>query len=648
LALIDKNLTTQINAPTGSGKSIGIPKALAERGQRVFVSVPTRVSATSLSNYLHYLNPDISVGYAAEGNSNYDQRTQVVYATSGHMRRKLLGYFSRGLLSSTQGLNFTDVLILDETHSGSLDNTIILSLCMYALKLKIPVPKLILLSATPSKLPIQPEPAVYAVPVPTPYPVTTIYDAADNEDDIYDHTLDLVLASHNDTRIKGDFLIFVPGSREADDLVNRLREKIDDAIILPAYSTLDSEELRLIYTPSPNNERKIIVATNIAESSITIDGLEVVFDCMQCKEAVASASGAIRLETVQITKSSAQQRLGRVGRTCPGTCYRMISQDDYELLEDHRRPEIERMPLHNTVMEFLKAGIDPIETIAGIDQYRVVNSIRLLTRLDMLKEEEGKQVVTPCGDFAPTVPLGVRNAAFLWRWIQQGYPIYPGIVIACLIDAHSTGYFYIPRKKNNMSTAEYNEFCDNYIQQTFKNWIGETPVHTYLNMWHSFTASLARSHFRLIDEPNSINFRRWARENSVNQRQLWEMISIVSQTYRIIRRDIHRVDVNVTVFDTNEIINKAIPIFQDIYSDNAMSPGWTDDMYHPVTMVKHVFDNRRIISNLERGNHDRIVLLASHEIITRTGRTLGYIDLFLPFPRPKVEELDNATDSDDD
>lgn len=647
LSLIDKNLVSQINAPTGSGKSIGVPKALTELGKRVFVSVPTRVSATSLSNYLHLLNPDISVGYAAEGNSMYNNSTKVVYATSGHIRRKLLGYFTRGALRSKRGLDFTDILILDETHSGSMDNTVILSLWMYALKQKIPVPKLILLSATPSKLPIEPEPVVYAVPVPTPFPVETVYDAPDDADEIYDHALEIAVSKHNDERVNGDFLIFVPGSREADELVGKLKEQIDDAIILPAYSTLDADELKLIYTPSPNGERKIIVATNIAESSITIDGLVLVIDTMQCKEAVASASGAIRLETVQITKSSAQQRLGRVGRTCPGVCYRLISEDDYEQLEDHRKPEIERMPIHNVVMEFLKAGINPVEAIAGIPADRVSDSITLLTRLELLKDVEGKTIVTPCGDFAPTVPLGVRNAAFLWRWIQLGNPIYPGIVIACLIDAHTTGYFYIPRKKRDMSPYEYNEFCNEYIQKTFSTWIGETPLHTYLNMWSAFTASLGRAHFRLVDDPSSINFRNWARRCSINQRQIWEAISIISQTYRIVRQNIRRVNVNVNTFDVNAIMQTAIPIFQEIYSDNAMCPGWMGDMYHPITMVKHVFDNRRIISTLERTNRDRIVPLATHEIITRAGRAMGYIDLFVPFPLPKPSSS-SSSDSEDE
>lgn len=222
--------------------------------------------------------------------------------------------------------------------------------------------------------------------------------------------------------------------------------------------------------------------------------------------------------------------------------------------------------------------------------------------------------------FRATVPLGVRNATFIWRWIQLGNPIYPGIVIACLIDAHTTCYFYIPSKKRDMSPYEYNEFCNEYIQKTLSNWIGETPIHTYLNMWSAFTSSLGRAHFRLVYDPSSINFRNWSRRCSINQRQIWKAISIISQTYRIVRQNIRRVNLNT--FDVNAIMQTAVPIFQDIYCNNAMCPTWIGDMYHPITTAKHVFDNRRIISTLESNNKDRIVPLATHEIITRAGHGL--------------------------
>jgi HrpA-like RNA helicase len=638
LSVIEENLVSQVNAATGSGKSIGIPKALAESGKRVFVAVPTRVAATSLCNFLHTLNKDLSVGYAAEGNVMYDNTTAVVYATSGHVRRKLLSYFGRGGLRGRTGLDFTDVLVIDETHSGSLDNTVILSLWMYAHKLGVPVPKLLLLSATPTNMPVKPEAFVYPVPVPTPFPVEVVYDAPDEEDQLYDHALEVIMSQHRDTRIKGDFLVFVPGAREADELVQKIRDEASDSIVLPAYSVLDSDELRMIYDPAPNGERKVIVATNIAESSITIHGVEVIIDTMLCKEAMATASGATRLETVKITKDSAKQRLGRAGRTRPGKCIRLINETAFELLDSHRVPEIERVPLHNVVMEFLKAGIDPVEAIVGIDSYRVRQSVELLKRLEMLKEEQGTLIVTPCGDFAPSVPLGVRNAAFLWRWIEKDKPIYPGAVIASIIDAHSIGYFWLPRKRKEMTPFEYNIFCDEYIQKTFKAWIGETPLHTYLNMWAAFTKSLPEGlHYRLADNPSKIHYREWAKKNSVHQRQFWELMSIVSQTYKAVRGYVRRrIDVNVAPFDLAEAIQTAVPILQAIYADNAMTPNYDGEMRHPQTGVKHVFDNRRRISIIERIRRGRIVPLATHEIVTRQGYPMGYVDLCVPFPIPPL------------
>ena len=639
LSIIEDNLVSQVTAATGSGKSIHVLKALAENGKRVFSSVPTRLSATSLCFYLKTLNPELTVGYAAEGNIMYNDDTQVVYATSGHVRRKILGYFSRGV-SRSFGLSFTDVLVLDETHSGSMDNTVIFSLWMEAKRLGVKVPKLLLLTATPTDLPITPCPVVLTVPIPTPFPVDVIYDAPEAEDediDVFEKAVDIAVSMHNNTRSTGDFLIFVPGSREVDEMVTKIRELIpsEEAQVLPAYSTLDSDELKMIYAQTPD-VRKIIVATNIAESSITIDGLGLVIDTMLCKEATASASGATRLETVFVTKDSAKQRLGRTGRTRPGICYRLISESEYEQLQDHRKPEIERMPIHNVVMEFLQGKVDPVKTIRGIDPNRVVESINLLTRLEMLEFKDGKHLVTPCGHFAPSVPLGVKNAAFLWKWIKAGYPLYPGVVIACLIDAHATGYFYVPRKKRTQSPFEYALSCDSYIKRTFGKWISDTPLHTYTNMWSSFTTNVGRHHFRLINDPFSYNYRKWSRNNSMNYKQLSELVLIVSQTYRIARSEFRRCDVNVSIFDVNENIAKAIPLLQVVYQDNKIVRTFYG-MCHETTGLTYNYDNRRVISTIERINPPSVIALATHEIVSRTGRVIGFIDLCIPCPESGSE-----------
>lgn len=633
-SLIWSNSVTQINAPTGSGKSIGVPEHLAKQGATVFVSVPTRVSATSLCDYLKIRNPDMSIGYAADGISKYNDNTKVVYATSGHIRRKLLSIISKG---TRHGFTFADVLILDETHSGSLDNTVIISLWMYVRKMGKHVPKLVLLSATPSTLPIDPDPVVFDVPVPSPYPVQVYYDPVEDGANIYEQAASIVLGLRNDPRFSGDILVFVPGAGEAEEVMNYLLE-YNDLMVIPAYSTMAMEDIKKIYEPTPLNMIKVIVATNIAESSLTIDGIVFVVDTMLCKEPVLSASGAIRLETNLITKSSAQQRKGRCGRTKPGVCVRLINESMYDTLENHRRPEIERMPIHETVMEFFDAGLDPVTTIVGVDHEKVISSIELLLKLELLKDQPDKIVVTNAGNFAPKVPLDVRTATFLWRWIQDGHPMYPGIVLAGLIGAYNIGYFFVPRKMPHISKDEYESFCYTYVSKTFKKWRGYTQLHTYLNMWIDLAKSVDRVHHLLMIDPSKVHIGKWCQRNSVAPKQLRDAISIMSQTYKVIRTLPLRIDSTVVLFDVNEIMALALPILQELNSDNILMNDHRGEYHHPKTSVLQVFDKRRYIADIEQWSmtNNSIIPIVTHEMATKNGRHLGIIDLCIPAPSPSV------------
>lgn len=646
LSMIESNLVTQVTAPTGSGKSIYVIKALAENGKRVFSSVPTRISATSLCSYLKTLNPEILIGHAAEGNVCYDRETQVVYATSGHVRRKMLSFFKGGV-SKRKGLTFTDVLVLDETHSGSMDNTVIISLWMEAKNRGAKVPKLLLLSATPTDLPVIPVPVFCTVPVETPFPVKIIYDPPDHEDKLYEHAADIVIHEHKNSTITGDFLVFVPGSRECDNLVDMLKEHIpeDEALILPAYSSLQSEDLKLLYTPT-GHVRKIIISTNIAESSITIEGLGLVIDTLLCKEASSSSSGSTRLQESLITKDSAKQRSGRTGRTCPGVCYRLMSENQYDLLEDHRTPEIYRMPIHNVVMEFLQANVDPVKTICGVDPEKVSESIELLNEIGMLELDNDEYKVTSCGNFSPLVPIGVKNSAFLWKWVQSGYPLYPGVVIACIIDVHTSGYFYIPRRKRNQTKSQYTDFCESHIKHFFGKWIGETTLHTYLNMWCAFVKSTRRSHFRLITDPFSYNYFRWSRDNSINYKQLSELVLVVSQTYRCAKSHFRRCNTDVSLFDVDLHLEKAIPILQSVnVRDTIIKTFGGAIMHHNRTFVKYIYCNNRIISRMEWAGQANPIALASHEIMSSMGLPIGFIDIAIPSPDPQTSESESESES---
>lgn len=636
LESIANNPVTLVKAETGSGKSVYTLKAIAESGLSVFASVPTRLSASSLCDFVKTLNPNLSVGYAAEGTSVYDYKTKIVYATSGHVRRKMLGCFSSRHVQR-HGLKFTDVLVLDETHTKSSDVTVCVSLWMEARRLGYKVPKLLLLSATPAELFVDPEPYIVEVPVPTPFPVEILYSPADYN--VIDHAFETGLECYYNLRATGDILIFVSGSKDCDDLVSKFKEKDPNINALPAYSTLESDELKKIYVSEPD-VRKIVVATNIAESSITIPNLEFVIDTMTCKEAVSSFSGAIRLEENLITKDSAKQRSGRVGRTGPGTCIRLISESNYEDLDDHCVAEIERIPLHNIVMEFFQAGIDPVETIHGIETRKVTDSINLLTKLGMLELEDACiPTVTKMGDYAPSVPLGVRNAAFIWKWVEAGYPLYPGVVIACLIDVHNNGYFHMPRRKRNQSPALHQEICKKHVETYYSDWIGESSLETYLNMWEEFTTKVGRSLFRLTNDPYSYSYKHWCRQKSINYKQLSELVLSISQTYKVCRYKFRgKTNVNVGKFDATANYTLSKSILKDIYLDRVVvkSTRWNtmiDNSFYP-----YWFDNRKVIAKMEKDLPRKAYMLALHEIKMGINNKT-FIDLFVPDDEVQTQVL---------
>lgn len=429
ISLIKTTHVVSVIAPTGSGKSLGIPIRIAQEGARCFVSVPTRTAAISLASYQRKIlaqvmpqeDPNIRVGYAAEGDIKYTSDALIVYATSGHIRKKLLSYFTK---DGNLPIDFCTVLLVDEVHSGSLDNTVILALWMAGVDLVRP--RLILASATPIPLAIEPVPEVYTVDL-SRFPIKIEYGSRDYEDDpaIYRATAERVMTIHNSKPITdGHILVFAPGSAEVESVITALKG-LKGANVIPAYGAMQSEAIDRIYEETRN--RKIIVATNIAETSITIENIGFVVDTLLEKRSETSESGGLRLVIHMISKDSATQRAGRTGRTRSGICYRMCTEARFNKLEDHRPPEIERIPLYETVMELMASGLKPEILLSEAGSLRITSAQTLLQSLHMI---DGDQV-TELGHFAPQFPLSVRNASFLYNWINYaGLRFRPKIITA--------------------------------------------------------------------------------------------------------------------------------------------------------------------------------------------------------------------------
>jgi HrpA-like RNA helicase len=637
VSLISTNATVSIVAPTGSGKSVAVPAAIAASGARCFVTVPTRTAAISLTEYQRILqqaaspNSNINqinklVGYAAEGNVNYGPETVIAYVTGGHARRKMLSYFNKGIASP---IDFCDVLMVDEVHSGSLDTTIIISLWMKAASSGVQVPRLVIASATPVPIAIDPTPAVYTVDLAA-FPIEYRYldkdiDIDDPNGLLYNEAAKIAADIHRNTPINsGHILIFAPGSTEVENVAASLKEQLGASIegksidIIPAFGALKPEDIALIYKQTGPNERKAVIATNIAEMSITITDVGHVIDTMVEKRAETSQSGGFRLTTHYISKDSAKQRAGRTGRTRPGICYRMCTQETFERLEDHRPPEIQRIPIYETVMELLDVGLSPENVIKGIDVQRIVHAVQLLSRLGMVTNTENGIAVTDLGHFAPKFHISVRNSAFLWHWIQAGYPVFPGIVVAVLIDCYGPSYFWIPRRKPEMSTEEYNLILKEYKTKYFGKYVGYNDLETCLNMWSDLmknTGGIQTSQKALVN---------WARDNSINNKKIRELLLIVEQCVNAATRN--RYTVTIGPFTTEGVMTAARPILLSVYSDMTMIHRRDITYFNPISREEYRLDNRDAVNKLIDNPPKGIIALVTAEIKTQRGvfRVIGF------------------------
>ncbi len=645
--IIAQNHSVEIVAATGTGKSTLVPAVFAKKtNSRVFVSVPTRTGATSLSSYIGALFPELRVGYAAEGNIAYDAESRLVYVTSGHLRRKIFSYFRNGQASN---IDFCDLLFLDESHTGSVDNTVIASLWTFAAASGVAVPRIVLLSATPAPLNIVPTPIKFTIPVPTAYDIQFRYNPIARADNIkpagiYTGIVEVVrrILSGED-EASGDILIFLPGSSEVEKMTASLTALVkklnipqeSKPLICGAYSAMQKKDIDIIYRPAA--QRKIISATNIAESSITIDGLGVVIDSMLEKRAGTSGSGGFRLTTEYVSKDSSTQRAGRTGRTRNGVVYRMIAQKKYDALPTHKVPEIQRLPIHEIVIEFVNAGLDPIHVIKDIETARVRQSLGTLTRLGMI-DPEGK--VTHKGNFAPKVPLGVHNAAFLYEWIQKKLPPFPGMVIASIIDAFGPNYFYIPRREEDVTLTDYNRLVQEYVTKHIGPFIGANPVLTYINMWRSF-AQLASSDLNYIVSTGrmgakmEILTKNWVRENSINNKKFRELVSILHQTTRSVVSFFPEIQVTVGDFTPENAFAAALPILTETYSEFAMrrEHGSTYSSLYNNGIFK--LDTRYAISQMEQNPNPPTGILALSSI--QLGRT-NIVSLAIPVELPQVSD----------
>lgn len=434
LAALESHQVIVVESPTGSGKTTQIPLILHEAGYTrqgiVGVTQPRRIAAVSVSEFIARQMgktiPD-TIGYTMRFEDRTDLRTVIKIMTDGILLQELKG----DRLLSRYG-----VLMVDEAHERSLNIDFILGMLKSILEAR-PEFRVIVSSAT-INVEVFSEYfdgcPIVGIDAPM-FPVELRYTPPEIEGDNESLQLRIrdIVAQIMRKKEAGDILIFLPGELAIKDCVQMLADlDTDNALtLLPLYARLSHEDQERVFLEFPG-KRKVIVSTNIAETSITIDGVVHVIDSGLGKVNFYSPRTFTEsLIEVPVSKASCNQRRGRAGRTAPGVCHRLYTHKDYEARPMYTMEEILRTDLSEVVLRMAELGIRDFESFdflspPGQDGIRA--AVETLRLLDALDEERG---LTETGTMMCKFPILPKHA----RMIVEAIRAYPSVTAEVIIAA---------------------------------------------------------------------------------------------------------------------------------------------------------------------------------------------------------------------
>ncbi|OLV18077.1 ATP-dependent helicase HrpB [Deinococcus marmoris] len=409
-----------VQAPPGAGKSTALPLELLNEpwlaGQSVIMLQPRRVAARAVASRLaEGLGERVgeTVGYRVRFESRVSKQTRLEVVTEGILTRRL---------QRDPELAGVGLVILDEFHERSLNADLALALLREVQGALRDDLRVLVMSAT-----LDPDlPARLGAPlvesVGRAYPVEVRYLPTDPVGRVEDAVARKVRQSLAED--EGDILAFLPGVREIRGAAAQLADvQLGEggALVLPLYGDLSVKEQRRALLPDPDGRRKVVLATSIAETSLTIDGVRVVVDGGQSRtQAFDPATGLTRMVTGRVTRDSATQRAGRAGRTAPGVAYRLWPERTQPLLPAARPPEVLEADLAPLVLELAAWGAPDPTDLAWLDAPptpRVETARALLRGLNAL-DDTGR--VTPEGQRLLEFPTHPRLAHLLTGGAEAG------------------------------------------------------------------------------------------------------------------------------------------------------------------------------------------------------------------------------------
>jgi pre-mRNA-splicing factor ATP-dependent RNA helicase DHX15/PRP43 len=514
---------------TGSGKTTQIPQFVLyddlpqTQGKMVACTQPRRVAAMSVAQRVA-AEMDVKlgeeVGYSIRFEDMTGPKTIMKYMTDGMLLREAM---------NDHNLSRYSTIILDEAHERTMATDILMGL-LKEVVVRRPDLKIIIMSATLDAQKFQRyfmDAPLLAVPGRT-HPVEIFY-TPEPEQDYVEAAVRTVLQIHA-TEAEGDILLFLTGEEEIEDASRKIALEGDEMTreadagpikVYPLYGSLPPHMQQRIFDPAPPPRRpggrpgrKVIVSTNIAETSLTIDGIVYVVDPGFSKQKIYNPR--IRVESLlvsPISKASAQQRAGRAGRTRPGKCFRLYTEGAFkkELIES-TYPEILRSNLSSTVLELKKLGIDDLVHFDLMDPPAPETLMRALEELNYLACLDDDGNLTQLGRLASDFPLDPALAVMLIS-SPEFYCSNEILSITALLSVPQV--FTRPAAQRKRADEMKNLFAH-----------PDGDHLTMLNVYHAYRGADAQA-----------NAKQWCHDHFLSLRSLQSADNVRSQLLRIMERE---------------------------------------------------------------------------------------------------------------
>ena len=423
--------TVILQAPPGAGKSTILPLELLKSDwlgdKKIILLEPRRMAARSVAQRMaDLLDEEVgkTVGYRVRFDQRVSEKTRIEVVTEGILTRRL---------QQDNTLEGVGMVIFDEFHERSLHSDLSLALCRDLQQVLREDLRILIMSATLDGE--QLSTILDGAPIVTSkgrqYPIDVRYTAIDTHAPISSEITGVISKIVKEET--GDILVFLPGVREIQQTADALTERYGDLAIRPLYGELSLTAQQDAIKPDAQQRRKIVLATSIAETSLTIEGIHIVIDSGLARVPKFDPnSGMTKLETVKVTQDAADQRAGRAGRLGPGIAIRLWTEATHNYLKPQRVPEIMEADLAPLVLELAQWGVKNIQSLTWVTAPptgSVEQARTLLQQLHALKHE----TITAEGKALANLPTHPRTAHLLLKGKENN--ILPlAIDLVCILE----------------------------------------------------------------------------------------------------------------------------------------------------------------------------------------------------------------------